>query len=101
MSSRPFVSWGAIGKVISAPKFIETGIIGTRKIPKKIKLRRTAILFSAGNVISVGDPISTKMPAIVTPKHTARIVHRYLCVFCSIIPAPILAATPKIAVAAP
>ena len=81
--------------MISAPKFIETGIIGTRKMPRKIRFSNTAILFSSGSVIS------TNAPATVTPRHTARIVQRYLCVFYSITPAAILAATPKIAVEPP
>jgi hypothetical protein len=75
MSKSPFVRAGGIGKVISAPKFIETGIIGTRKIPRMIKFIKTTIFYSAGSVNSI------IIPERVTPKHTPRIVHKYLCVF--------------------
>ena len=61
-----------MGKVISAPKFIETGIIGTRKMPSIIRLINTTVFYSAGIVNSAANP------AIATPKHTARIVHKYL-----------------------
>ena len=61
-----------MGKVISAPKFIETGIIGTRKMPSIIRLISTTVFYSAGIVNSAANP------AMATPRHTARIVHKYL-----------------------
>jgi len=61
--------------VISAPKFMETGIIGTRKMPSIMRLIRTSTFYSAGIVNSTANP------EIATPRHTARIVHKYLCVF--------------------
>ena len=61
-----------MGKVISAPKFIETGIIGTRKMPSIIRLISTTVFYSAAIVNTAAKP------ARVTPRHTARIVHKYL-----------------------
>ena len=72
ISKSPFVSAGASGKVNSDPKFIETGMIGTKNVPKNIKFSNTRS-FSPEGIEN-----SANIAATVTPIQTALIVKRYL-----------------------
>jgi hypothetical protein len=44
INSSPLVAAGAIGKVSSEAKFIETGMIGTKNIPRTMRFRPTRTL---------------------------------------------------------
>jgi len=70
IKSKPFVSGGSIGKVNSAAKVIETGIIGTKTMPRKARLTPTTKIFKLGSV---------KMPTVnikQTEKQMIRNGHR-------------------------
>lgn len=93
--SSPFVRAGASGNVSSDPKFIETGMIGTKNVPSNIKFSNTKSLFPDG------IENSAKTAATVTPMQTALIVIKYLYVLCKKNPQTMLVETPTIAVAPP
>lgn len=94
-SRNPLVRIGAIGKVSSEPKFIETGMTGTITVPSSIKLNSTTSLFSMG---IVNMKIIT---VIIVPKETSRVTSRNLLDFCRYHPQITLEVTPKTAVAPP
>lgn len=95
INSSPFVAAGAIGKVSSEAKFIETGIIGTKNIPRTIKFRPTRTLLYVW-ITNIPTMIDTKMPIEIV-----LIAIKNLCVFYNFTETTRLATTPKIAVDAP
>lgn len=95
IKSSPFVAAGAIGKVSSEAKFIETGIIGTKHMPKNIKLMPTITLLKV-TIVIIAIAAETITPVVIVLK-----ANKNLGVLCKRTDTIRLEITPNIAVDAP
>lgn len=86
---------GAIGKVNSEAKFIDTGIIGTKKVPSNSKFIPTSQTLPLGNVKHNITAHKTTAPQII------RNGIKNFYFFWSTMAQTILEATPKTAVTPP
>ena len=95
INNSPLVVAGAIGNVNSDAKFIDTGIIGTKKTPKSNKQNPTKYTFN------VGSTIITIIPIITTITHITLSEIKNFYFFCSTTATTKLDITPKTAVIPP
>ena len=95
INKNPFVAAGAIGKVNSDAKFIEIGMIGTKKMPKKTRVTPTTYTYN------FGMKMITHKARIVTPVREILRAKSSFYVFCRTIAMIKLESTPNTVVRPP